>query len=702
MEKKLRKEVEFLDYIGSRKEPYKYPSSPADSTYIADQGMTGTLAEATKPVVEEISKVLEYVTEFFKWDTDPTTDTILSDTLTQYRKRPDYLKNEKQFNALLSGWSLNTNTIEGLKPVDLKSFNSQELKDLAIDIDSFIKSADIPMIISDTLEEDMTTAAIAVPEGGMTTSPIKKKQNLGYTSLNENDYPEEAIKSFYDRPDAEQILADFKKIAQEYKLNVGKDELISTQIAKRNPVFQKEIISKFDELAKNYNLTLQSLGLQEESNKKLHILGVELGKDSGFAQGAIGRNLIITLSDGSKVESNDDDLLGRYKQLRTGDRKNIEKLNNILYRVPWNTLNETYYNKEWNLQSIVSWVKDYANEHNLDLKEIHKEVRNSKISRSKTNITIYDIGDKDGIVILDDHVEGAPRLNSIKVILGEKGSSVGSLKNAIRLDDTTKSDLLKTFDNFFNKLKKEDYDYNRAEIEMQDKQDFNQSESDRVFLAQLLSSYKIKFPPNLQVKLENLFYTNNITNVNEVNLDIFSDSFIKNMRGKVEELIQKSGLKLDAFESKEVKAKKIVESYGLIEKEEEEEKEEEVKETEEVYSFKSKNRVIIVKGFEETQARDIAVKVMAPSDKLPELPEGQYELSYILPGAEELTEDSKTNTANRYIVSFDAYMYAKDDDAIKKAAAAFARKLDLEYDNKASVLEIYEAPFGSTSSRKIS
>lgn len=553
MGKKLRKEVEFLDYIGSRKEPYKYPSSPADSTYIVDQGMTGTLAEATKPVVEEISKVLEYITEFFKWDTDPTTDTILSDTLAQYRKRPDYLKNEKQFNALLSGWSLNTNTLEGLKPVDLKSFNSQELKDLAIDIDNFIKSADVPMIISDTLEEDMTTAAIAVPEGGMTTSPIKKKQNLGYTSLNENDYPEEAIKSFYDRPDAEQILTDFKKIAQEYKLNVGKDELISTQIAKRNPVFQKEIISKFDDLAKKYNLTLQGLGLQEENKNNLHILGVELGKDSGFAHGAIGRNLIITLSDGSKVESNDEDLLSRYKQLRVGDRKSIEKLNNILYRVSWNALNEN--------------------------------------------------------------------------------------------------------------------EYNRAEIEMQDKQDFNQSESDRLFLAQLLASYKIKLPPNLQVKLENLFYTNNITNVNEVNLDIFSDSFIKNMRSKVEELIQKSGLKLDAFESKEVKAKKIVESYGLIEKEEEEEKEEEVKEVGEVYSFKSKNRVIIVKGFEETQARDIAVKVMAPSDKLPELPEGQYELSYILPGVEELTEDSTTSTANRYIVSFDAYMYAKDDDAIKKSSS---------------------------------
>jgi len=51
MEKKLRKEVEFLDYIGSRKEPYKYPSSPADSTYIADQGMTGTLANSSNLLI---------------------------------------------------------------------------------------------------------------------------------------------------------------------------------------------------------------------------------------------------------------------------------------------------------------------------------------------------------------------------------------------------------------------------------------------------------------------------------------------------------------------------------------------------------------------------------------------------------------------------------------------------------------------------
>lgn len=585
MKNKL-KEVEFLDYIGSRKEPYKHPSVPADSAYIADQGMTGTLAEATKPVAEEISKVLEYITGFFQWDTYSTVD---NETLTQYRKRPDYLRNEKHFNTLLDGWSLNGDETVGLKALDVKDFNEQELKDLAIDIDNFIKSADIPMIMSDTLQEDMTTAAIAVPEGGMTVSPIKKKQDLGYTSLNENEYPKEVIKSFYDRPDAEQILDEFRKIAQEYKLNIGTGERISSQLAKRNPVFQKEIISKFDDLAKKYNLTLQNLGLQEakgkcikeENTNSLHVLNVRLGKDSGFAFGAIGRNLIITLSDGSKVESDDEDLLDRYKELRKGGRKDIEQLNNFLYRKKWDMLNEN--------------------------------------------------------------------------------------------------------------------EFNRAEIETQDKQDFNQSEWDRLFLTQLLSSYKSKFPSSLQTKLENLFYTHNITNINDINLDIFSDSFIKTIRNKVEELIKQSGLNADMFESKEVKAKKIVESYGLIEKEEEEVEEKEEK----IYSFKSKNRVIVVKGFEETEARDIAVKIMAPNDSLPELPEGQYELSYILPGEEEELTEGVEDSLKRYIVSFDIYMYAKDDNAIKKAAEAFARKLDLEYDNKASVLEIHENPFGSMNSRKV-
>lgn len=558
MEKKIRKEVEFLDYIGSRKEPFKFPSSPADSAYIADQGMTGTLAESTQPVVEEISRVLDYITGFFQWDTESTVD---DDTLIQYRKRPDYLKYKKQFNALLSGWSLNTDDTVGLKPVDLKSFDDQELKDLALDLDDFIKSADIPMIISDTLKEDMTTAAIAVPEG-RTGSLVKQKQSSGYVPLSENEYPKQAVEDFLKRPNADEILDEFKAICQEYKLNPKQP--VSSQVSKRNPVFQKEIMNKFDNLVQKYNLTLQNLGLQEAKGKYVKDLDSHLTKHTGLN-----------------------------KDERQMWRDTIEQLSN-------------------------------------------------------------------------------------------KGE---------------KEEMLKVFQSFSywkNKYLKEDYDYNKAEIEYQDKQNFNQSESDRVFLAQLVSSYKEKFPSSLQTQLENLFYTHNITNINDLNLDIFSDAFVKTMRSKVEELISKAGLSVDMFESKEVKTKKIVESYGLIEKETEEEE----KEEEKIYAFKSKNRVIIVKGFDEDQARDAAVKIMAPNDRLPELPEGQYELSYILPGEEELTEAAE-DSLKRYIVSFDVYMFAKDDDAIKKAAAAFARKLDLEYDNKASVLEIYESPFGSTSGRKV-
>ena len=557
MKKGLKKEVEFLDYIGSRTEPYKYPSAPADSAYIVDQGMTGTLAESIKPVVEEISKVLNYITGFFQWDTDSTVD---NDTLTQYRKRPDYSKSKQRFNALLSGWSLDTDDTVGLKPVDLKDFNDQELKDLAIDLDDFIKSADLPMVMNDKLVEMTTTAAIAVPETGMLVKPIQKKEVAGYTYLNESEYSQESIQNFLNRSDAQQILDEFEAICKEYKLDPNGS--VYSQLIKRNPIFQKEIISKFDDLVKKHDLTLQNLGLQEAKGKYVKDLDSHLTKTTGLNKDErqMWRDTITKLSD-------------------KGDKEEALKV----------------------FQSFSYWRNKYLNE---------------------------------------------------------------------------------------------DYDYNKAEIENQDKQNFDQSESDRVFLAQLLSSYKDKFPSSLATKLENLFSTYDVTNINNINLDIFSDSFIKTMRGKIEELIKKSGLSVDMFESKEVKAKKLVESYGLIEKEEEE------KEEETVYAFKSKNRVIIVRGFDEDQARDVAVKIMAPNDRLPELPEGQYELSYILPGEEELTEAAE-DSLKRYIVSFDAYMFAKDDDAIKKAAAAFARKLDLEYDNKASVLEIYENPFGSTSSRKV-
>lgn len=66
------------------------------------------------------------------------------------------------------------------------------------------------------------------------------------------------------------------------------------------------------------------------------IVKIEPGRDTGMEFGAIGSSYKITLSDGSVVDSNDDDLLDRYEEVRSG-RKSIEQLNTILVGKEWKT-----------------------------------------------------------------------------------------------------------------------------------------------------------------------------------------------------------------------------------------------------------------------------------------------------------------------------------------------------------------------------
>ena len=60
------------------------------------------------------------------------------------------------------------------------------------------------------------------------------------------------------------------------------------------------------------------------------IIKIEPGRDTGMARGAIGLGYTITLSDGTIIDSDDEDLLDRYEEIRQGGRKTIEQLNNIL------------------------------------------------------------------------------------------------------------------------------------------------------------------------------------------------------------------------------------------------------------------------------------------------------------------------------------------------------------------------------------
>ena len=55
----------------------------------------------------------------------------------------------------------------------------------------------------------------------------------------------------------------------------------------------------------------------------------------------------------------------------------------------------------------------------------------------------------------------------------------------------------------------------------------------------------------------------------------------------------------------------------------------------------------------------------------------------------------------RYVAVIDFYINADNDNQALKEAEKIARALDVKFDNKASVIELYEQPFGTMSNRKI-
>jgi hypothetical protein len=59
------------------------------------------------------------------------------------------------------------------------------------------------------------------------------------------------------------------------------------------------------------------------------------GRSTGMSFGAIGNGYIVTLSNDDKIESDDEDLLGRYVVIRKGGRKSLEQLNEALVGKGW-------------------------------------------------------------------------------------------------------------------------------------------------------------------------------------------------------------------------------------------------------------------------------------------------------------------------------------------------------------------------------
>jgi hypothetical protein len=73
------------------------------------------------------------------------------------------------------------------------------------------------------------------------------------------------------------------------------------------------------------------------NNVNVSIVKIREGKDTGMSFGAIGAGYVVELSNETLTNSNDDDLLDRYPELRHGGRKSLERLNEMLVNKPWNT-----------------------------------------------------------------------------------------------------------------------------------------------------------------------------------------------------------------------------------------------------------------------------------------------------------------------------------------------------------------------------
>jgi hypothetical protein len=70
-------------------------------------------------------------------------------------------------------------------------------------------------------------------------------------------------------------------------------------------------------------------------NESITITKIEKGRDTDMTFGAIGAGYTITLSNNKIVDSDDEDLLDRYSELRQDGRKNLDQLNKILVGKPW-------------------------------------------------------------------------------------------------------------------------------------------------------------------------------------------------------------------------------------------------------------------------------------------------------------------------------------------------------------------------------
>ena len=79
----------------------------------------------------------------------------------------------------------------------------------------------------------------------------------------------------------------------------------------------------------------------------------------------------------------------------------------------------------------------------------------------------------------------------------------------------------------------------------------------------------------------------------------------------------------------------------------------------------------------------------------------------MIQGAQRTQRAQRTHTIpiqeseNRYVVTVELYMYAKDDKDVKKQANKLVKDLQKKDDNQASIVSIFEQKFGTLGNREV-
>lgn len=105
-------------------------------------------------------------------------------------------------------------------------------------------------------------------------------------------------------------------------------------------------------------------------------------------------------------------------------------------------VNETYYNKDWNITNIENWILEYANKNGLDTKE-----NGSKKFGKDKSAKSWLLG-KYNVLIVTEKAPGAPRLGELTVAIGDHGANDFALKDAKSITSHVgdKDQMFKMFD----------------------------------------------------------------------------------------------------------------------------------------------------------------------------------------------------------------------------------------------------------------